>query len=246
MSAARYASGQKTVAGGGDDAGPVGSCACSVLVGSDLAVRRLNRDFRPLGFLAVVSPLLLALVVVVVVVVASQVARGWPRRPWTNTILLTVSSSPAMCAQTRPYFRPTWPLFCSLPVSLVKLCRCTVAIHAVGPEARYVAETTAALRSIRGAESSKSKNLQRRGHRGGSIAEAMVLAAAASDLSRSLSLALAFAHSGCRCSAAQSRAWERCWALAQTPRCQLAPPLQASSSWERPGSSISHLVLVHS
>ena len=85
-----------------------------------------------------------------------------------------------MCAQTRPYFRPTWPLFCSLAVSLVKLCRCTVAIRAVGPEARHVAETTAALRSIRGAESSKSKNLQRRGHRGGSIAEAMVPAAAAS------------------------------------------------------------------
>jgi hypothetical protein len=78
MSAARYASGQKTVAGGGDDAGPEGGCACSVLVGSDLAVRRLNRDFRPLGFLVVLSLLLLALVavVVVVVVVASQVPRG--------------------------------------------------------------------------------------------------------------------------------------------------------------------------
>ena len=76
MSAARYASGQKTVAGGGDDAGPEGGCACSVLVGSDLAVRRLNKDFRPLGFLVVLSLLLLALVAVVVVVVASQVPRG--------------------------------------------------------------------------------------------------------------------------------------------------------------------------
>ena len=55
-----------------------------------------------------------------------------------------------MCAQTRPYFRPTWPLFCSLAVSLVKLCWCTVAIRAVGPQARQVAETTAALRSIWG------------------------------------------------------------------------------------------------
>ena len=82
MSAARYASGQKTVARGGDDAGLEGDCACSALVDSVLAVRCLNRDFRPLGFLAVVSLLLLALVVVVVVVAvaaaaaASQVPRG--------------------------------------------------------------------------------------------------------------------------------------------------------------------------
>ena len=98
-----------------------------------------------------------------------------------NTTLPTVSSCPAMCAQTRSYFRPTWPLFCcSLAASLVRLCRCTVAIRAVGPEARHVAETTAAPRSIRGAESSKSKNLQQHVNREGSIAEAMVLAAAAS------------------------------------------------------------------
>jgi len=84
MSAARYASGQKTVAGGGDNAGPEGGCACSALVDSDLAVRRLNKDFRPLGFLIVLALpllalLLLALVVVVVVpaaAAASQVPRG--------------------------------------------------------------------------------------------------------------------------------------------------------------------------
>jgi hypothetical protein len=77
MSAARYSSGQKTVAGGGDDAGPEGGCACSALVDSDLAVRRLNKDFRPLGFLVVLLLPLLALVVVATVVAAaSQVPRG--------------------------------------------------------------------------------------------------------------------------------------------------------------------------
>lgn len=149
MSAARYSSGQKMVAGGGDDAGPGGGCACSVPVNSDLAVRGLNKDFRPLGFLVVLSLPLLALVVVAAAAAAaSQVPRGWPPRPWTNTILPTVSSCPATCTQTRPYFRLSWSSFCPLAASLVKLCRCTVVIRAVGLEARHVGESTTARRSI--------------------------------------------------------------------------------------------------
>ena len=66
------------MASSSNNAGLEGGCACSAPVDSDLAVRCLNRDFRPLGFLAVLSLPLLALVavVVVVVVVASQVPRG--------------------------------------------------------------------------------------------------------------------------------------------------------------------------
>lgn len=105
MSRARYSSGQKTVDGADDGAGEddvgleerpeEGRCACAVSVAGDLAVRRLSKNPRPLNFLVVSLPPLLALALSVVpaAAAASHVPRGWPRRPWTNTILRNVSRS---------------------------------------------------------------------------------------------------------------------------------------------------------
>jgi hypothetical protein len=74
MSAARYSSGQKTVDDDGGDAGlGEGPCVYPVSV-AGAAVRRLNKDFRPLGFLVVLSLLLLALAVAAAT--ASHVPRG--------------------------------------------------------------------------------------------------------------------------------------------------------------------------
>lgn len=105
MSGARYSSGQKTVdgSGGAIDAGlEEGPCACAVAVAEDLSVR-LNRDLRPLDFLVVLLPPLLALVLasasVLGTAAVSHVLRGCPRRPWTNTILQHVSRSLATCAK---------------------------------------------------------------------------------------------------------------------------------------------------
>jgi hypothetical protein len=55
-----------------------------------------------------------------------------------------------MCAIARqPYFKQNCSSFCSLAVSLVKLCRCTVAMSVAGPKARHVVGT-ATMRSTGG------------------------------------------------------------------------------------------------
>jgi hypothetical protein len=81
------------VDGGGDDPWLVeGPCVRSVSVAKELPVSRLNKDLKPLGFLVVSLLPLLADADV------SQVPRGWPRSPWTNTILPTVSTLRAVCS----------------------------------------------------------------------------------------------------------------------------------------------------
>jgi hypothetical protein len=66
-----------------------------------------------------------------------------------NTMLQTVSSALVMYAIARqPYFKQNCSSFCSLAVSLVKLCRCTVAMWVAASDARHVDGTTT-MRSIR-------------------------------------------------------------------------------------------------
>jgi hypothetical protein len=52
-------------------------------------------------------------------------------------MLLTVSRL-VRRVLVRPYFKQNCSSFRPLAVSLVKLCRCTAAMGAVGPEARHV------------------------------------------------------------------------------------------------------------
>jgi hypothetical protein len=65
-------------------------------------------------------------------------------------MLLTVSCSPARARDARySYFKQNCSSFCSLAVSLVKLCRCTAAMGAVGPEARHVEGIVVSVHGIK-------------------------------------------------------------------------------------------------
>lgn len=107
MSTAKYSSGQKTVDGasaGADDVGlEMGICACSGRVTIERLARLWNQDLRPLDlFIVSLLPwLALAAAAAAVAVAAaaftvSQIPRGWPRRPWTNTILWAINQTPRM------------------------------------------------------------------------------------------------------------------------------------------------------
>jgi hypothetical protein len=121
----------------------------------------------------------------------------------------------------------------------------------VGLEARHVVESTAALRSIRGAHLSDSSNLQQRVHRGGSSAKAMVPAAAGWKLqaasiqpqpqpqphAQRLQIQCSSSWACAPCQFALPVAGLRTRAsaagcAASSPRCQPAPPSQTQASWD--------------
>jgi hypothetical protein len=83
-----------------------------------------------------------------------------------NTMLLTVSSSPATCVTARHFhFKQKCSSFCSLAASLEKLCRCTVVIFAAGlVRASHRGRRGAAQR--RGVDSRQSLITQQCVHRG--------------------------------------------------------------------------------
>jgi len=126
ISCARYSSGQKIWdGGGGDEAGEERECACVESSDNDLAVRLLNKDLKPPGFLVVLLPMPLSLPLFTLA--ACQVPWGWPRRPWTN-ITLEIISRLMQRLRICFYFKQNWSSLCSPGVSLVKPVRCTFAI----------------------------------------------------------------------------------------------------------------------
>jgi hypothetical protein len=87
MSGTRYSSGQNIVDNEDDAVGEV-SCACAISFLGDLADRRRKKDRT----LSPLDSLVASLSTLLDPAAASHVLRGWPRKPWINTMLKDVSN----------------------------------------------------------------------------------------------------------------------------------------------------------